>query len=158
MLPDLIAGHRGARLLVHAAGVTIDGPQAVLVSNGPYDTGDVAGLGRRARLDSGELGVVAVSVATARQAVGLLRRTQRRGLAILGAAEVVVDADHAEIPVGIDGEAIQLPTPVRCTTLPKALRVRVPKNRPGVRPARPVVDWVELRRLASGRGGSRSAG
>ena len=158
MLPDLIAGHRGARLVVHAAGVTIDGPQAVLVSNGPYDTGDVAGLGRRARLDRGELGVVSVSVATARQAVGLLRRTQRRGLAILGAAEVVVDADQAEIPVGIDGEAIQLPTPVRCTTLPKALRVRVPKNRPGVRPARPVVDWVELRRLASGRGGSRSAG
>ena len=121
------------------------------MSNGPYDTGDVAGLGRRARLDNGVLGIVVVSVGSARQAVGLLRRNHRRGLALRMAAEVVVDADQAEIPVGIDGEAILLPTPVRCATQPKALRVRVPRNRPGVRQARPVLDWAELRRLASGR-------
>jgi hypothetical protein len=36
----------------------------------------------------------------------------------------------------------------------------VPRNRPGVRPARPVLDWAELRRLAGFRvrGGRRSAG
>ncbi|HVD28280.1 MAG TPA: diacylglycerol kinase family protein [Mycobacteriales bacterium] len=152
MLPDLLAGHRGPRLVVRTAGVTIDGPQAVLVSSGPYETGDVAGLGRRARLDYGVLGIVVVSVATARQAVGLLRRNHRRGLALLTATDVVVDADQPEIPVGIDGEAIVLPTPVRCTTLPKALRVRVPRDRPGVPAPRPVIDWVRLRRLASGRG------
>jgi diacylglycerol kinase family enzyme len=152
MLPDLLAGHRGPRLVVRTAGVTIDGPQAVLVSSGPYETGDVAGLGRRARLDYGVLGIVVVSVATARQAVGLLRRNHRRGLALLTATDVVVDADQPEIPVGIDGEAILLPTPVRCTTLPKALRVRVPRDRPGVPAPRPVIDWVRLRRLASGRG------
>jgi diacylglycerol kinase family enzyme len=151
MLPDLIARRSGPRLMVRTDGVTIDGPQAVLVSNGPYDTGDVAGLGRRARLDNGVLGIVVVSVDNARQAVGLLRRNHRRGLALQTAAEVVVDADQSEIPVGIDGEAILLPTPVRCATKPKALRVRVPRNRPGVRPARPVLDWVELRRLASVR-------
>jgi hypothetical protein len=105
------------------------------------------------------LGIVVVSVATARQAVGLLRRNHRRGLALLTAAEVVIDADQPEIPVGIDGEAIMLPTPVHCATLPKALRVRVPRHRPGVRPARPVLDWAELRRLAGfrRRGGQRSA-
>lgn len=160
MLPDLLAGRSGPRLVVRAAGVTVDGPQAVLVSNGPYETGDVAGLGRRARLDDGVLGVVVVSVDSARQAVGLLRRNHRRGLALLTATEVVVDADQAEIPVGIDGEAILLSTPVRCATKPNALRVRVPRNRPGVRPGKPVIDWVELRRLASvrGRSGARSAG
>ena len=121
MLPDLIAGHRGTRLVVHASGVTVDGPQAVLVSSGPYETGDVAGLGRRARLDYGVLGIIVVSVATAGQAVGLLRRNHRRGLALLTASEVVVDADAPEIAVGVDGEAIVLPTPVRCTALPKAL-------------------------------------
>jgi diacylglycerol kinase family enzyme len=157
MLPDLLARRTGPRLTVRTDGVTIDGPQAVLVSNGPYETGDVAGLGHRARLDSGVLGVVTVAVDSARQAVGLLRRNHKRGLALRTAAEVEIDADQAEIPVGIDGEAILLPTPVRCATRPKALRVRVPRNRPGTRPARPVIDWVELRRLASLRGGAAAA-
>lgn len=155
VLPDLLAGRSGPRLKVRADGVTIDGPQAILVSNGPYETGDVAGLGHRARLDDGQLGVVVVSVDSARQAVGLLRRNHRRGLALGSAAEVVVDADQAEIPVGIDGEAVLLPTPVHCSTKPKSLRVRVPRNRPGVQPARAVMDWVELRRLASLGGRSR---
>ena len=93
-----------------------------------------------------------VSVATAGQAVGLLRRNHRRGLALLTAGEVVVDADGPEIAVGVDGEAIVLPTPVRCTAPPKALRVRVPRNRPGVPAPRPVMDWVRLRHLAAGRG------
>ena len=152
MLPDYLAGQRGARLSVRIGDVTVEGPQAVLVSNDPYGSTDLAGLGRRARLDHGVLGMVAVSVANARQAVGLLRRNHRRGLTRLTGAEVVVDADHAEIPVGIDGEAIIMPTPVRCTTTPKALRVRVPRNRPGVPPARPAIDWVRLRRLAFARG------
>ncbi|HEV8175777.1 MAG TPA: diacylglycerol kinase family protein [Actinoplanes sp.] len=155
MLPDHLAGQRGARLSVRVGDVTIDGPQAVLVSNDPYGSTDLAGLGRRARLDRGVLGVVAISVANARQAVGLLRRNSQRGLVRFTAADVVIDADKAEIPVGIDGEAILMPTPVRCTTVPGALRVRVPKNRPGVPPAKPAVDWVRLRGMALGR---RSAG
>ena len=44
-------------------------------------------------------------------------------------------ADVPEIPVGIDGESVRLPTPVRCTVRPGALRVRLPRERPGVRPA-----------------------
>ena len=71
MLPDLLNGHHGARLSARAGSVTIDGPQALLVSNDPYEMGDVAGLGRRARLDAGTLGVVAVRVDSARQAVEL---------------------------------------------------------------------------------------
>ena len=71
MLPDLLKGHQGAHLTARAAGTTIDAPQALLVSNDPYGMGDVAGLGRRARLDAGTLGVVAVRVDSARQAVGL---------------------------------------------------------------------------------------
>jgi diacylglycerol kinase family enzyme len=151
LLPDQLAGHRGARLTLHAANVTVGGPQAVLVSNDPYGSTDLAGLGRRPRLDRSVLGVVAISVQNARQAVGLLRRSHQRGLTRLAAAEVVIDADTAEIPVGIDGEAILLPTPVRCTSLPGALRVRVPKTRPGVPRARPAMDWVRLRRLAFAR-------
>ena len=150
MLPDLLGGHQGAHLVVRVDGkVVIDGPQAVLVSNNPYGTGDIAGLGRRARLDQGVLGVVGVKVESAAQAAGLLRGAQRsRGLTVLAAQEVVIDADALRIPVGIDGESVLMPTPVRCTIRPLALRVRVPRNRPGVREPRPPMDWARLRRQA----------
>jgi diacylglycerol kinase family enzyme len=152
MLPDQLAGHRGARLSLHVADVTVEGPQAVLVSNDPYGSTDLAGLGRRARMDRRVLGVVAISVASARQAVGLLRRSRHRGLVRFTAPEVVVNADVPEIPVGIDGEAVLIATPVHCTTVPGALRVRLPKDRPGVPPPRPPINWVRLRRLAFSRG------
>ena len=85
MLPDLLKGHQGARLSAQAGGTRIEGPQALLVSNDPYGMGDVAGLGRRARLDAGTLGVVAVRVDSARQAAGLLRRGHGTGLTALTA-------------------------------------------------------------------------
>jgi diacylglycerol kinase family enzyme len=151
ILPDLLNGHRGAQLSAHAGDATVTGPQALLVSNDPYEMGDIAGLGRRARLDTGTLGVVAVTVNSALQAVELLRGAQGQGLTVLTAEEVVVDADVPEIPVGIDGETVMMPTPVRCTIRPKALRVRVPRNRPGVPPPKPAVDWSTLAHLASFR-------
>ena len=127
-LPDLLTGHRGARLTARAAGTRIEGPQALLVSNDPYEMSDMAGLGRRARLDAGTLGVVAVRVDSARQAAGLLCRGHGTGLTVLTAGEVTVDADTPEIPVGIDGETVMLPAPVRCAIRPRALRVVVPKG------------------------------
>ncbi len=158
VLPDLLTGHRGAKLTARAGDTTITGPQALLVSNDPYDVGDIAGLGRRARLDAGMLGVVAVTVDNALQAAGLLRGARGRGLATLTTGEVVVDADAPEIPVGIDGETVLMPTPVRCTVRPKALRVRVPRDRPGVQPPRPDLDWPTLRQLASFRALPAGAG
>ncbi|MGO9779274.1 MAG: diacylglycerol/lipid kinase family protein [Streptosporangiaceae bacterium] len=151
MLPDLLSGHRGARLSAQAGDIGIDGPQALLVSNGQYDMSDVAGLGRRDRLDAGVLGVVAVRVDSARQAVELARRGHGNGLTVLAADEVIVDADAAEIPVGIDGETVMLPTPVRCTIQPRALSVVVPRERPGVPSPKPALEWPRLRQLASFR-------
>jgi diacylglycerol kinase family enzyme len=150
MLPDLLGGHQGAHLIVRADGrVILDGPQAVLVSNNPYQTGDIAGLDRRARLDQGVLGVVGVKVDNAAQAAGLLSRAARaRELTALTAREVVIDSDEPQIPVGIDGESVLIPTPVRCTIRPLALRVLLPRNRPGVPEPRPQLDWARLRRQA----------
>jgi diacylglycerol kinase family enzyme len=122
--------------------------QAVLVSNNVYGMGDIAGLGRRARLDRGNLGLFAVTVTSAVQAAGLVRGTQSRGLTRLAGPEVVVDADAAQIPVGVDGEALLLEVPVRCTLQPAALRVRVPRDRPGVPDPTPVMDWKRLRQMA----------
>jgi diacylglycerol kinase family enzyme len=150
MLPDLLSGHQGAHLVVRVDGhVVLDGPQAVLVSNNPYETGDIAGLGRRARLDQGVLGVVSVKIETAAQAAGLLRSAQRsRSVTVVTAHEVVIDADQPQIPVGIDGESVLMPTPVHCTIRPLSLRVRVPRDRPGVPEPRPPIDWARLRRQA----------
>ena len=150
MLPDMLSGHQGAHLVVRAGGrVILDGPQAVLVSNNPYETGDIAGLDRRARLDQGVLGVIGVKVDNAAQAAGLLRRAQRsRELTALTAREVIIDSGEPQIPVGIDGESVLMPTPVTCTIRPLALRVQVPRNRPGVPEPRPQLDWARLRRQA----------
>ena len=149
MLPDLLTGHHGARLRVLVDGQPIlTGPQAVLVSNNPYGTGDIAGLGRRARLDTGELGVVGVRVESAAQAAGLLRGAASTGVTVAAGREVVIEADEPQIPVGIDGEAVLMPVPVRCAIRPRALRVRVPAGRPGVRPATPPLDWTRLRQQA----------
>jgi Diacylglycerol kinase catalytic domain len=127
----------GADLLGVAGG---DGTQAL-----------VAGLGRRARLDAGTLGVVAVRVDSARQAAGLIRRGHGTGLTVLTAEQVTVDADAPQIPVGIDGETVMLPTPVRCAIRPRALRVVVPRQRPGVPAPKAALEWPRLRRLASFR-------
>jgi diacylglycerol kinase family enzyme len=148
LLPDLIRGHRGARLTAQADDAVIRAPQAVLVANNLYGTSDVAGLNRRARLDRGELGITAVKVASARQAIGLLHRSHPTGLMSLAAPAITIDADAAAIPVGIDGEAVTLPTPVRCSIRRKALRVRLPRNRPGIRPPAAPMNWARLRALA----------
>jgi diacylglycerol kinase family enzyme len=151
MLPDILSGHRGAKLTARAGDATVTGPQALLVSNNPYEGGDIAGLSRRSRLDAGALGVVAVTVDSALQAATLLRGARGQGLTTLTADEVVVDAEVPEVPVGIDGETVMMPTPVRCTIRPKALRVRVPRDRPGVPPPKALLDWPKLRHLASFR-------
>jgi diacylglycerol kinase family enzyme len=150
MLPDLLAGHRGAPLTVTIDGTrVIEGPKAVLVSNNPYASGDLAGLGRRARLDTGRLGVVVVTVNSAAQAAGLLRGRHATGLSRFTAQEVVIDADVPEIPVGVDGEAVLLATPVRCSILPGALRVRLPRQRPGVLVPKPPLDRALFREQAT---------
>jgi diacylglycerol kinase family enzyme len=148
LLPDLPQGHRGARLSARADGVEITAPQALLVANNPYGTGDIAGLSRRARLDGGLLGLVGVTVDSARQAVSLLRGTRGAGLSTLVTTKIEITADAARIPVGIDGEAVSLPTPVLCTIRPGALRVWVPRDRPGITPPKPPLNWGRLGHLA----------
>lgn len=51
-----------------------------------------------------------------------------------------------------------MPTPVHCAIQPRALRVRVPRDRPGVRPAKPALDWQTLRQLASIRSAAAGTG
>jgi diacylglycerol kinase family enzyme len=148
LLPDLLQGHRGARLRAQADGTQIEAPQALLVANNPYGTGDIAGLGRRVRLDRGILGVVGVTISSAAQAAGLLRGRHATGLKVLTTEEITITADTPKIPVGVDGESILMPTPVTCTVSPGVLRVWVPRDRPGVPAPKPPMNWARLRQLA----------
>jgi diacylglycerol kinase family enzyme len=153
MLPDLLVGQRGPRLHVLAGDLDLTAPQAVLISNNPYGSDDVAGLGRRPRLDAGVLGVLAVTIRGAVDAAGLIRgRRRSKAVAVRTVREAVIEADAESIPVGIDGEAVMMPTPVRCTIRSGALRVRVPRHRPGVPPPPPEIGWTRLRRLALSTG------
>ncbi len=150
LLPDLLQGHRGARLSARADGAETElrSPQALLVANNPYGTGDIAGLSRRARIDRGILGVAGVKIRSARQAADLLRGKNAAGLRVLTTTKIEISADAARIPVGIDGESVSMSTPVTCTISPAALRVWVPRGRPGVPAPKPPVNWARLWQLA----------
>jgi diacylglycerol kinase family enzyme len=153
LLPDLLAGQQGPRLRLIVGDTAVAGPQAVLISNNPYGADDLAGLGRRPRLDDGVLGVLAITVNNAVEAAKLLRgRSRAKSLTVCTAPDAVIDADTPAVPVGIDGEAVTLQTPVHCTIRPGALRVRVPRHRPGVPAPKPEMDWARLRQLALSTG------
>ncbi|MEU3609370.1 diacylglycerol kinase family protein [Streptomyces sp. NPDC035033] len=159
-LPDLLQGGQGDRLDATADSTRLAGQQAVLVSNNPYATPDPfsAGAGRRVRLDSGRLGVIGIRVDGAAQAAELaVRGTQSTALNVLTAHRVEIHggvtntgvrkAERA-VSVAVDGEALVLPAPVVCEVRPRALRVLVPRVRPGVIPPPPPLDWRRIIRLA----------
>ena len=152
VLPEMLTGHQGPHLTLHADGVVADNPQAALVSNNPYGNGDVAGLGRRARVDGGRLGLVILTVTNALQAARLLRGRSARGLQVLTTDEVVVESDTGEVAAGIDGESVVLPSPVRCSIRPHALTVRVPRQRPGVPAGHEPYSLARMWSLASATG------
>ena len=155
VLPDLLQGGEGDRLDATVDAVPLTGQQALLVSNNPYAAPDPLGAvaGRRTRLDGGELGVIGVRVDGAAQAAELaVLGTQATGLNVLTARRVEVGGSPggagAVISVAVDGEALTLPTPVVCTLRPGALRVLVPRDRPGSPLPPPPLDWRRLTRLA----------
>lgn len=161
-LPDLLLGNSGHPLeAVLPDGTRLTAQQALLVSNNPYAAPEPTAVGnRRPRLDLATLGVVGIRVGNASQAAGVaLRGTRAAGLRVLTAPRVVVDADADRIAVAVDGEALQLATPVVCAVRPGALRVLVPRGRPGAPVASPTMDWREVAGLAFGRppGASRTS-
>ncbi|MET7291089.1 diacylglycerol kinase family protein [Streptomyces griseoloalbus] len=151
-LPGLLSGPSAHRLRMRAGGTRADGLQALLVSNNPYLRAvDAVRPGRRERLDSGRLGVLAVRVEGAVRAADMARGPHASGLLRLTAEEVVVEADTATVPAGVDGEHVVLPVPVMCRTAPGALRVRIPRGRVGTRWGSGAPEWLRVTRLALGR-------
>jgi hypothetical protein len=100
----------------------------VLVSSNPYLLGPTLGTGTRPRLDSGVLGIVDFHPPTPGAGEQLARWRE------LTAATLEVEAD-GPIPLGIDGEAATLESPLRFRVRPEALRVRIARGHPGASPS-----------------------
>ncbi|MCT7350679.1 diacylglycerol kinase family protein, partial [Streptomyces sp. 15-116A] len=160
LMPDLLLGEHVRRLDARIDGTELTSQQALLVSNNPYVSPDeLGGGGRRPRLDGGELGVLGIRVEDASQAADVaVRGSQSAGLSVMTAQRVEVTTDQEEMPVAVDGEALRMPTPVVCTLRPGALRVLVPRDRPGVVVPAPPVDWRRIIDLAFGRTGRTTVG
>ncbi|MEO8697890.1 MAG: diacylglycerol kinase family protein [Acidimicrobiales bacterium] len=87
----------------------------VLVSNNPYQVVRPPRSGTRGMLDGGVLGVVAV---TSPPPHGLQEWTTR-----------AFRVDSAEtVPLGVDGETVQMEPPLLFESLPRALRIRTSKR------------------------------
>jgi diacylglycerol kinase family enzyme len=116
-------------------------PDLILVSNNVYKLEGIGGLGTRARLDEGVLGVIVVEVHNGAEHAQLVSlSTAGRGSAYSGWHEwttTVLEVRSGQpIDLGIDGEAVTLDSPVRLEVQPAALRVRIAPHHPGVSPAR----------------------
>ncbi|GAA2626767.1 MULTISPECIES: diacylglycerol/lipid kinase family protein [Streptomyces] len=157
-LPDLLLGYAGTTLDAATDGTRLEAQQALLVSNNPYSSPEPMGA-RRSRLDLGVLGVVGIRVNNAAQAADVaLRGARAAGLHLLTSREVVIGSAAERVAVAVDGEALTMPTPVICSIRPGALRVRVPRLRPGAPEAAPPMQWSEVLALALNRPGAGAAG
>ena len=97
-------------------------PATVIVSNNPYALGGPFASGARPTLSGGRLGIIVID--------GPGARTRPPGRA-WSAPSLRVDASE-RTHAGLDGEAVELSSPLEFTIRPVALRVRMPR---GVRSA-----------------------
>jgi diacylglycerol kinase family enzyme len=133
MLPDLLGPDATPFDLRYTGpdGDERQSAQLILVSNNPYVLDRLVGAGSRPRLDTGALGIVTVEIESAVQAAELVsldalgQGRRFRGWLEWSAGDFTV-ASAAPVAAGIDGEASILESPLRFTSAPAALTVRLP--------------------------------
>ncbi|MBP2328699.1 diacylglycerol kinase family enzyme [Kibdelosporangium banguiense] len=143
LLPDLLGPDvRGFDLrFTRPDGASVRSADIVLVSNGVYRLDSLKGFGTRSRLDAGVLGVATLTVNRARDLPALIvaeaggHLDRFPGYQEWTTREFEVDSGQPLVDVGVDGEALRLPPPLRFRSLPGALRVRTPIDAPNTAPA-----------------------
>jgi diacylglycerol kinase family enzyme len=135
MLPDLLGPDAPPIDLEFTApdGTECTDAPLVLVSNNPYRLTSLAGAGTRERIDTGTLGVVAARVNTAADvsslvALELVGQVGRFPRLLSWAGREFEVRSNSPVAVGLDGEALLMQPPLRFTSLPGALRVRLPRG------------------------------
>ncbi|HET9723687.1 MAG TPA: diacylglycerol kinase family protein [Actinomycetota bacterium] len=122
-----------------------DSAHVLQVSNGPYGR-TLGGRGTRPRLDTGELGIVALIIPDDRagrrflSALATGRPERYPGLTSWSTPSFEVTST-GPVPVGLDGEALELEPPLRFSSRPGALRVRLPRHAIGSSPAGRARGW-----------------
>ena len=136
MLPEMLGKRQEPFDLqfVTPDGLQVDGAFLVMVSNNPYVLGPSLDLSQRRRLDTGRLGIFAVTARTGPQAAQVVTLALAGRGSDSGSA-FDFDCDTFEIHsrsgkayAGIDGEALELETPLVFRTHPSGLRLLVPEG------------------------------
>jgi diacylglycerol kinase family enzyme len=110
----------------------VDGAFLIMVSNNQYVLGAARDAAQRRELDSGTLGVFAVSTRTGVQAARLVTlaalglRSVSRNWHEFAAESFEVRSRSGTTYLGIDGEALEATTPLRFRSHPSGLRMLVP--------------------------------
>jgi len=113
-------------------GTEVDGAFLIQVSNNPYVLGATLDASQRRRLDTGTLGVVAITAATGAEAASVValsalgQRRRSRHWHEFTTERFEVRSRSGTAFVGIDGEALELPTPLEFAIHPRGLRLLVP--------------------------------
>jgi diacylglycerol kinase family enzyme len=116
------------------SGIEVDGSFLIQVSNNPYVLGATLDASQRRRLDTGTLGIVAISARSGSEAAqvfalsALGQRRRSRYWHEFTAAHFEVRSRSGKAYAGVDGEALELPTPLEFTIHPRGLRLLVPKE------------------------------
>ncbi len=111
------------------SGTEVDGAFLIQVSNNPYVLGTTLDASQRRRLDTGMLGVVAVTGATGRDAAAVMtlsalgQRRRSRDWHEFTTDRFEVRSRSGKAYAGIDGEALELDTPLEFRIHPLGLRL-----------------------------------
>jgi diacylglycerol kinase family enzyme len=140
-------------------GSEVEGAFLILVSNNPYVLGPALDISQRRRLDTGTLGVVAVTAKTGAEAAALITRSTvglaRRDSNIhqFTAESFEVRSHSGSAFAGIDGESLDLDTPLEFRIHPRGLRLLVPEESVAAAARRSVrgLDLGDLVAVARGR-------
>ncbi len=136
MLPELLGNTDKPFDLQFTApdGTEIDGAFVIQVSNNPYAIGSSFDAGQRRRVDAGELGVIALTGATGKDAAGVLalaavgQRNRSRNWHEFTAETFEVRSRSGTAFAGVDGEALEMTTPMEFRIYPGGLRLLVPEG------------------------------
>ena len=115
-------------------GTEVDGAFLIQVSNNPYVLGATLDTSQRRRLDTGKLGVVAITAATGAEAAQVVtlsalgQRRRSRHWHEFTTERFEVRSRSGKAFAGIDGEALELETPLSFEIHPQGLRLLVPKG------------------------------
>ncbi len=135
-----------------ADGVERRGAHIIQISNNPYGT-TFGGLGSRPRMDTHQLGVVALVLSKRADAAGFLAalasgHPERFGGFSSWATPTFEVRSGAPIEMGLDGETQVMDSPLRFSIRSTPVRVRLPKQAIGYSPAARSLGWRKtLRRL-----------